>query len=99
MTMKKVVINSLCFLGVWKKNQMSCLFCIYFFFPHFFLFFSWMVPIVVAHMLLHCQFHCQCYCLVQDTFVIRLSINGLMCCSLVGKEGTREQGGKAGPSK
>ena len=41
--------------------------------------------------------HCQCYCLVQETFVICLSINGFMCCSLVGKEGAREEGGKAGP--
>ena len=41
--------------------------------------------------------HCQCYCLVQETFGIRLSINGFMCCSLVGKEGAREEGGKAGP--
>ena len=61
-----------------------------------FFFVSWMMPIVVAHMLLHCQLHCQCYCLVQDTFVIRLSINGFMCCSLVEKEGAREEGGKAG---
>ena len=54
MTMKKVMINSLCFLGVWKKIQMSCFFCIYFFFSiSFFFFVSWMVPIVVAHMLLH----------------------------------------------
>ena len=58
MTMKKVMINSLFFLEVWKKIQMSCFFGIYFFFLHFFLFFvSWMVPIVVAHMLLHCQLH------------------------------------------
>ena len=42
MTMKKVMINSLCFLGVWKKIQMSCFFCIYFFFLHFFLFFCFM---------------------------------------------------------
>ena len=39
----------------------------------------------------------KCYCLVQETFVIYLSINGFMCCSLVGKEGAREVGGKAGP--
>ena len=67
-----------------------------FFSISFFFFVSWMVPIVVADMLLHCQLHCQCYCLVQDTFVIRLSINGFMCCSLVEKEGAREEGGKAG---
>ena len=39
----------------------------------------------------------KCYCLVQETFGIRLSINGFMCWSLVGKEGAREEGGKAGP--
>ena len=27
--------------------------------------------------------------------MICLSINGFMCCSLVGKEGVREEGGKA----
>ena len=42
MTMKKVIINSLCFLGVWKKIQMSCFLCIYFFFIHFILLFCFM---------------------------------------------------------
>ena len=97
MTMKKVMINSLCFLGVWKKIQMSFFSAFISFFSICFFFVSWMVPIVVAHILLHCQLHCQRYCLVQDTFVIRLSINPFMCCSLVGKEGARGEGGKAGP--
>ena len=39
MTMKKVMINSLCILRVSKKIQMSCFLCINFFFLHLFLFF------------------------------------------------------------